>query len=187
MNAYFKASLVTLISAFVLFGGFYYWRAKTTTETDRPSLSLLDRMEQEGVPGFSLKTLDEKDFSLDELKGQVVIINFWASWCGPCLEEFPSMIQLIKSLDHQVKLVAIAQDSEKEEILAFLKAFPEVNQKSIHIVWDKDHIAAKDFAVDRLPETFIINKKHKLSRKITGSINWNSPDAVTFMKNLLAQ
>ncbi len=185
MNIYFKASIVTLISALVLFGGFSYWRNKTTTETDRPSLSLLDRMEQQGVPGFKLKTMDEKDFSLEDLKGQVVIVNFWASWCGPCLEEFPSMIQLIKSLDHRVHLVAIAQDSNKEEIMAFLKAFPESNQKSIHIVWDKDHTAAKDYAVDRLPETFVINKEHKLSRKITGSINWNSPDAVAFMKNLI--
>ena len=186
MNVYFKATLVTLVSAVVLLGAFDYWRQKSNPVTDRPSLSLLNQMETQGVPGFKLKTLDDKDFELSELQGQVVIVNFWASWCGPCLEEFPSMIELIRSMDNQVKLVAIAQDANKEEIIAFLKAFPEYeNQSSVTIVWDKDHEAAKAYAVDRLPETFVLRKDHKLARKITGSINWNSPDAIAFMKNLL--
>jgi thiol-disulfide isomerase/thioredoxin len=185
MNIYLKASMVTLMSAAVLFAGFSYWKKSTNTEADRPSLSLIEEMETKGVPAFSLKTLDGKDFKLEDLKGQAAIVSFWASWCGPCLEEFPSMIQLVKSMDHRLKLIAIAQDNEKAEVEAFLKVFPESKQDSIVILWDKDHEAAKAYAVDRLPETFVIGKDHKLARKITGSINWNSPEAVSFMKALL--
>lgn len=185
MNMYVKATLVTALAAGVLFSGFSYWRNKTNTELDRPSLTLLEQMETQGVPAFTLKTIDDQDFSLSDIKGQVAIINFWASWCGPCLEEFPSMIKLLESLDDKLKLVAIAQDSDKKEVESFLKAFPESKRSSIIIVWDKDHEAAKAYAVDRLPETFVINKDHKLSRKISGSINWNSKDAVAFMKDLI--
>ena len=188
MNVYIKASLVTLVSAAALFAGFAYWKKNTNTEVDRPSLSLLNQMETVGVPAFNLKTLDEKDFKLEEVKGKVTIINFWASWCGPCLEEFPSMIELVKTMKNEVKLVAIAQDADRAEIMAFLKAFPEYEkQSSVIIVWDKDHEAAKSYAVDRLPETFVVGKDHKLARKITGSIKWNSPEAIDFMKNLMAK
>lgn len=186
MNIYLKASIVTLFAAGLLFAGFSLWRDSTNTESDRPSLTRLEQMETIGAPEINLQTIEGKDFKLSDLKGQVVLLNFWASWCGPCLEEFPSMIQLIKSLNGGLKLVAIAQDNEKSEIEAFLKAFPESKQESIIILWDKDHEVAKQYAVDRLPETFILNKEHKLSRKISGSINWNSNEATTFMQNLIS-
>lgn len=185
ISVYIKALFITGISGLILFAGFYQWRKSTNTEYDRPSLSMLEKMETEGVPDFTLPTIEGSPFELRSLNGQVVIINFWASWCGPCLEEFPSMIELITKLEGKVKLVAIAQDTKKEEVTSFLKAFPKSHHPSIIVVWDESHDVAKKYGVDRLPESFVVGKDFKLSRKISGSINWSTPDAIEFMNALV--
>jgi cytochrome c biogenesis protein CcmG, thiol:disulfide interchange protein DsbE len=185
MRLYLRAILTTGLVALILAWGFSAWRERSQPKEGERKLSQLDTFESRGVPDFQVKAIDGKDFQLKDHKGKVVIINFWASWCGPCLEEMPSLISLVESQAGRVHLVAVSADNTQEDIDAFLKAFPKVRNPNIDIVWDQDQNVARKYSVDRLPESFIVGKDMKLVRKIIGSINWHTPDSEAFMKELI--
>lgn len=184
MNIYLKAFSITAIVGVILVGLFWQWSRSTLPSTSQ-TIMKLDEMEKSGIPNFEVKDLDGKTVQLKDFQDKVVIISFWASWCGPCLEEFPSMIELIEKTNGDVKLLAISQDSEKGEIEAFLKSFPKSKNPNIFILWDEDHSLGRQFSVDRLPESYVADRNHKLVRKIVGSIDWATPDAVQFMQDLV--
>ncbi len=186
MKLYIKALLITLVVATAL--GFLFWKWRASTAVEAPErIAQIDQMETDGVPDFELKSLEGKKVRLSDFKGKIVILSFWASWCGPCVEEFPSMIQLVEKMEGQVQLVAVSEDSSREEIEAFLNAFPKSKNPHIHILWDEDHSLGQKFNADRLPESFVLTADQKLARKIVGSINWASEDAQAYMRQLLSK
>ena len=130
------------------------------------------------------KTLAGKDFQLESLKGQKVIVNFWASWCGPCVEEVPSLIRLVKKYKGQVKLVAISGDSNRDDIAIFLKSFPDLAGENVELIWDEDKSLMKKFSVNGLPESLILNKDLTVAKKIVGSIQWDTADAFKYIDGL---
>ena len=184
MKLYFKALLATLTAAVVLTSLFMFWKAKTRVPSE-DHLTQIDQMETKGLPEFELKTLEGQSLKLSQFKGKIILVNFWASWCGPCLEEVPSLIELVEAMNGQVELLAVSQDSSRPEVEAFLKAFPGIKNPHIHVLLDLDHSVGRVYEADRLPETFVTNTESKLVRKIAGSMNWSSPDAIAFMKELL--
>ena len=183
MKLYMKAAVITALVGLILTGLFFVWKGKTEALTP-PRIMKIDQMEREGLPDFSLEDLSGKNFKLSDFSGQVVIVSFWASWCSPCLEEFPSMVELVQKLNGRLKLIAISQDSERDEIVAFLKAFPEAKSEDVIILWDKEHKVAEAYSAEKLPESFVADKNHRLVRKIVGSINWSTQEAVEFMSKL---
>lgn len=184
MKLYIKAFVITFVVGVILTLLFWQW-SKSTLPTATHSINLMDRMENEGLPDFELKDLNGKTVRLSEFKGQVVIVSFWASWCGPCLEEFPSMIELVEKMKGKVQLLAVSQDSAKEEIDAFLRAFPRSKNPNISILWDQEMTVGRQYNVERLPESYIAGKDHKLVRKIVGSIQWATPEAIEYMQSLV--
>ncbi len=180
---YLKATLITAVVAIILAALFWTW-SKNTLPQGVEKVTRMDEMETAGLPDFELPNMDGKPVKLSNFKGQVVIVSFWASWCAPCLDEFPSMIELVEKLKGQVKLVAVLQDSSREEIDAFLKSFPKSKHPDITILWDEKHTVGQKYDAERLPESFVAGKDLKLVRKIVGSINWSTPDAIQFMEDL---
>lgn len=183
MKLYLKASLITLLVAAVLAMLFWKW-SQSTLPQGVQTVTRMDEMETNGLPDFKLQALDGKEVRLFDFKGRVVIVSFWASWCAPCLDEFPSMIDLVEKMKGQVKLIAVSQDSAREDIEAFLKSFPKSKHPDIYILWDEKHQVGQQYDAERLPESFVANKELKLVRKIVGSINWSTPEALTFMQDL---
>jgi thiol-disulfide isomerase/thioredoxin len=184
VRVYLKAILAALVVA-VIFGGlFRVWRLRTQSNEGVRKLSTLDSMESQGVPGFEAKDLSGKPFSLEMLKGKTVIVNFWASWCGPCVEEVPSLLSLVKAMGGKLHLVAVSGDSSKEDIEAFLKAFPEMKGPDVTIIWDEDHSISKQYGVDRLPESFLAGKNLKLAKKIVGGITWHTKESEAYILDL---
>jgi thiol-disulfide isomerase/thioredoxin len=142
-------------------------------------------MENEGLPNFTAMTWDSRHLNLANLAGKVVIINFWASWCAPCIEELPSLIKLVEKYQGRIQLVAISGDSDKKDIEVFLKSFPGLASPNIDLVWDQDHKIMRIFGVERLPESFVARANLKLAKKIVGTINWYTPDSIEYMDGLL--
>lgn len=149
------------------------------------STRILDQIEKQGVPDFTLKDINGKDVSLKDFRGKLVILSFWASWCEPCIQEFPSMLKLVDAMKGEVQLVGVSADYEEKDISAFLQAF-KIKSSDIHIMWDKDQVVAKKYGTFKLPESYIINKDGSLVRKISGVENWSSPDALVYFKELAA-
>lgn len=136
---------------------------------------------------FGTQDILGRPVKLSQFKGKVVIVNFWASWCGPCVEEVPSLLGLLKTFPHDLVLLAISGDSTQADIDSFMKSFPEMKTlQNSYVVWDADKKLAQQFQVFRLPESFIANKDLKLVKKISGTIDWNTPDAISYMKTLVS-
>ncbi|MCK4864560.1 MAG: TlpA family protein disulfide reductase [Gammaproteobacteria bacterium] len=115
-------------------------------------------------------------------KGQVTIINFWATWCPPCVQEIPSLNRLKKKMQGlPFELISINYAEEKKTILEFMK---KVNVE-FPVLLDKDGGFAKKWNVITYPSTFIIDKEGKIKYGVNAAIEWDDPEFIKKIKALL--
>ena len=183
MNAYFKGGLVALAVA----AGIYSWysmnESKLVVNKTPDDFALITRMENEGLPDFELERLDGTMLKLSDYKGKLVIVNFWATWCNPCVEEIPSMARLAERMKGELVVVAVATDEKKEDIAPFLKAFG-IPKPGFEVVWDRNHSVMRAYGVKKVPESFLGKTDLRLARKIVGIEDWGTDNAVEFFKDL---
>ncbi len=184
MSKHLRALVVVLAVVLFAVGILYVFTPKTEISSEKsneaPAISI-----DQTMPDFNAKTINGQSITLSQFKGRLVIVNFWASWCGPCVEEMPSLIKLMKSLSKEIELVAISGDSDIEDINSFIKSFPELNTlPNIHLIFDQDKALSQQYKVFRLPESFVVGKDQRLQKKISGTINWYSEDALEYLKKL---
>lgn len=184
--ALFKAFMVTLGVGLVLFGLLLVWRQKAEPVLNLRNIQRLDSLEKDGVPGFSAQIFDtDRSIELSSFENKVVILNFWASWCAPCIEEIPSFFKLIENFKGRVVLVAVSADENVEDLKAFLRSFPIDNKDNIYLVHDVGQKIMSKFGSEILPESFIIGKDQRLRKKVVGSINWYTKDSKAYIQELL--
>jgi thiol-disulfide isomerase/thioredoxin len=147
----------------------------TTTGCDRGS-----HPEQLGTraPMFALND-GEHAVDLNKLHGHVVVLNFWASWCAPCIEELPSLEQLQRDLP-QVQIVAVSTDEDAAAYERFLKQ----HSVSLLTVRDAEQRSNAMYGSFRYPETYVIDKNGMIRRKFIGAQEWTSPEIVSYLKKL---
>lgn len=163
----------------VLVGIWWLLKQKYDANTTPVSFSFVKKFESEGLPPIEALTLEGKPFDLSSVKTPVVIVNFWASWCGPCVEEFPSMLKLIEATKGQVTIVAISMDDDEKDLRAFAKLF-KVPRPGFEILWDREKKVMNTYGVGKLPESYIIGPNRKLIRKVLGIENWATPNAIEY-------
>jgi thiol-disulfide isomerase/thioredoxin len=121
----------------------------------------------------------EHSVDLNNLRGHVVVLNFWASWCAPCLEELPSLEQLQRDLP-QVQIVAVSTDDDSTAYERFLKE----HSVSLLTVRDAEQRSNAMYGTFRYPETYIIDKSGIIRRKFIGPQDWTSPEIVNYLRKL---
>lgn len=184
MKLYLKPLLFVLPILAVFAFGVYIFKSPDQAKTPA-TIQHIEAMETAGLPNFKANTWDSRRFELVAHSGKIVIVNFWASWCAPCIEEIPSLIKLVDKFEGKIRLVAVSGDSEKKDIEIFLKSFPSLVNPNIDLIWDSDHRIMSTFKVEKLPESFVAGPNLKLTKKIVGTINWYTPDSIEFMNGLL--
>ena len=112
---------------------------------------------EEGAPApdFTLKSLDGNNIKLNELRGTVVLVNFWASWCGPCRTEMPLLNNLYSEYrDYGFTVVGINLDEERSQAMKLLEKVPV----SFPVLFDPDNSTSETYGVDAMPTTVLIDR-----------------------------
>jgi peroxiredoxin len=135
------------------------------------------------APNFSLPGLDGRMVSLTDYKGKVVLLNIWATWCPPCVEEMPSMEKLYQELKGEgFKILAVSIDeSGVQDVLPFMKK----HKLSFPALIDSKGTLKELYQTTGVPESFIIDKDGILVEKVIGPRNWAVPEAIGFFRNLI--
>jgi thiol-disulfide isomerase/thioredoxin len=136
------------------------------------------------APILKLPGLDGVDMNLSQLRGKVVLVNFWAVWCPPCRKEMPSMARLMTRLaEKPFAILGVNEGESPEEIRAFLKQVP-VN---FPILLDSEGEHLKPWQVFAFPTSYVVDKQGRLRLGLFGSIEWDSPEAIAQLDKLLAE
>ncbi len=140
------------------------------------------------APVFALPRLEadreSSSLSLAALRGRVVLLNFWATWCAPCEAEMPSMERLYAALGgHDFELVAISVDSDRADVEAFERRF----ELSFPILLDPDMTVAIGYQVDRFPESILIDRDGRVVARYVGPRDWDAPEYVDRIRRLIEE
>ena len=137
------------------------------------------------APDFTYPGLDGKRIGLSDHIGKVVLVNIWATWCRPCVDEMPSMEKLYQILDKDdFEILAISIDALGADDV---KPFMQKYNLTFPVLLDPEGTIKPAYQVTGVPESFIINRQGVLAKKIIGAADWDSPEVVGFFRNLIQQ
>lgn len=136
------------------------------------------------APDFTLLDTKGQTWTLSDLKGKVVFINFWATWCPPCIEEMPAMqkVHAFMPRDRFIMLTILNNDQPAlaDSFLARIGAtFP--------VLIDPQNQTASQYGLTGVPETYIIDKQGVLREKFIGGVRWDAPEAMQMLVEYVAQ
>ena len=136
-------------------------------------LPMLD--EKQPAKDFTLKLVDGGTVRLSSLKGKVVFLNFWATWCPPCRIEMPSMEALYQHFRNSgLEFVAVDIGEDKNYVAAFIKRM-NIN---FPVALDEDSSVAENYGISVIPTTFIVGKDGNIIIEKTGSRDWHTPEII---------
>ena len=127
------------------------------------------------------KDINQKNVNLDDFKGKLIILNFWATWCAPCKEEMPSLDNLQSNSGFSnLKIFPINIGQENVSKSEFF--FKQLNIKNLNIFFDSPITLAKKFSLRGVPTTILFNKEGKEFARIIGSIDFNDKEFINWLK-----
>jgi peroxiredoxin len=130
------------------------------------------------APDFTVSD-DTSSIHLAHYRGQIVLLNFWATWCPPCVEEMPSLLELHHDRP-DLAILAVSIDEDEDAYRSFLVR----RHVDLITVRDPSETAAKLYHTEGWPETYIIDRNGIIRRKIVGDPDWSNPEIRAFLKTL---
>lgn len=172
-----------LLGCVILFGIVDVPNYPATAETD-PFAALRISRVVNGSPiaSFDLKELDGKTVRSKELAGKVILLNFWATWCGPCKEEMPSLARLQSQFDStQFQVVTVTTDMHPQGIKQFLDHLGI----RLPVLFDENEDVSRSFMVRGLPTTVLITQEGRAVGRAVGPRAWDGEESVALVRHVL--
>jgi peroxiredoxin len=137
----------------------------------------------EEAPNFQLRDLDGNMVSLSQLRGKVVLLNFWATWCGPCRIEMPAMERLYRSYSRKdFEILAVSTDPQGA---AVTRPFQQEMGFTFPILHDAEYRIGLMYGARSLPMTFMVDRQGIVRQKVPGARDWGGPDARELIQALM--
>lgn len=138
---------------------------------------------QNKAPDFTFWDTKNVRRSLSDFEGQRVILNFWASWCAPCVKEMPLLTQAAKEFE-DVALIALSSDLNEKNMMTFLNRYNHNTDGDVFFAYDANMAITQDlYGTFRLPETYLIDAQGNIQKKIIGA-DWDYEDLVAMLKDV---
>ena len=137
----------------------------------------------EPAPNFQLPDLNGRLVTLSDLRGKVVLLNFWATWCGPCRVEMPAMEQLYRTLSRKdFEILAVSIDAQG---VAITRPFQQEYHLTFPILHDADYRVGLIYGARSLPMTFLVDRQGVVRHQIFGARDWGAPEAQQLVQMLI--
>ncbi|MDT8281961.1 MAG: TlpA disulfide reductase family protein [Gammaproteobacteria bacterium] len=135
------------------------------------------------APALRLKDTDDKLYDLDEFHGKVVVLNFWGTWCTPCVKEIPSLGRLQKSFSkNDLAVLSVTTGESKKEINDFLKKIPA----DFPVLLNPDGSTVKQWKIVAFPTTFIIDQQGNIQLAYFGGLEWDEPGVIDQLQKMVS-
>jgi len=169
----------------IIFSLLFIFSGLTQAQAPLANLLLVPESERHAAPAFTIENLRGGDVALADYKGKLVLLNFWATWCAPCLKEMPSMEKLWQKYKEQgLVVVAVSVDEGyKKRIQTFLKLY----DLSFPVLLDPESEVSDLYKVSGIPASFLIDRNGKIISRLVGEDDWFSDDAIQLVEDLLSQ
>jgi cytochrome c biogenesis protein CcmG/thiol:disulfide interchange protein DsbE len=131
------------------------------------------------APEFTVKD-SERSVALRDLRGKVVVLNFWATWCPPCVEEMPSLVAMQEKMKDRVTVFAVSTDGNERAYRRFVKDYG----LNFITVRDPEQMSNRLYGTFAYPETYIIDSNGILRRKFVGPVDWMKPEIIDYLSKL---
>jgi len=131
---------------------------------------------------FSLKDLSGQEQNLSSYAGKLVFLNFWATWCGPCRAEIPSMEELYLELRNEgLVIVAVNSQEAREQVAGFVENIG----MSFPVLLDTDGRVGTAYSIRAIPTTYIIDPQGYILGRMVGTRDWHTPEIISLARDLL--
>ena len=137
----------------------------------------------EPAPNFQLRDLNGRQVALSELRGKVVLLNFWATWCGPCRVEMPAMEKLYRAFSrNDFEILAVSTDAQGASVT---RPFQQENRLTFPILHDADYRVGLTYGARSLPMTFMVDRQGIVRHQIFGARDWGATEAHQLVQLLM--
>ena len=131
------------------------------------------------APDFTVHDSD-RSVSLHDLHGKLVVLNFWATWCPPCVEEMPSLVGLQSRMKDHVIVLAVSLDEDESAYRQFLRQY-HIDLLTVRDAQQKSNTL---YGTSKYPETFVIDRNGVVRRKFIGPVDWGTAEVVDYLSKL---
>ena len=134
---------------------------------------------------FTLKNLDGEEVTLRQFRGKYLLINFWATWCGPCKIEMPSLEKLYSRFkSDNFEVLGISNDMFGDQVV---RPYIKANHLTFPMLLDQRMTVSHQYGIVSLPTTFLINPNGEIIGVLQGAEDWSSPETLLYFENLLKE
>ena len=142
------------------------------------------------TPVLSLQDAQGREHGLAALRGKLVLVNFWATWCDPCRDEMPSLVQLKQQMGDGIEILAVNLGESEQKAEAFIKTVMPSAAKGgagMTVLYDRDLSVARRWKATLAPATFVIAPGWRIAYSLIGEADWSSPAMVKTLRALQAK
>lgn len=184
--------IILLIVICIVFAYFYLSYREEKIQREReveyerlyPSLGIQRVDPPEEAEDFTLKTLKGETVSLKDYRGRLIFLNFWATWCGPCRAEMPSMQRLWEEFKEEDFVILAINIQEESKLVS---SFMNERSLSFPVLLDEKGKVARTYGIRGIPTTFFLNPEGEIIGKAVGARDWASKESFQLIEELLLE